>query len=468
MDIQLIAALLIGVAVIIALILWTRFDAFMALLTGALLTGLIAGVPIAEIAVLVSDGFGDTLGTIGIVIGLGVMIGKVLEITGAADVLAAFFIRLAGKNREDWGLAGTGALVSIPVFCDSGYVILTPLARSLTRRSGRSFVTLSLALGAGLVITHHLVPPTPGPLAVAGLLDLDLGQLIVGGVVFTIPLIAVAVLYARWIGPRLDSEVRAEVRAEVLQEVAPGRSAGSAGPGPPTEGGVANATDPTTPSPPPGIWKSVAPLLIPILLIVGNTVATAVVEEGSQVRNLFTFIGNPIVAVLIGLTLALYTLVPRDADRGTVTGWLIAAASSAGIIIFITGAGGALGNVLRESGVADELANTVAGWPIPAFLVPFAIATFVRFAQGSGTVAMITSGALTAPLIPGLGLDPLVAALAALTGAFFFSYFNDSYFWVVTRFTGLEGTAAIRAWSGMTTVLWAAAFVEVAIASVIL
>ena len=471
MDVQLLAALVIGVGVIIALILWTRFDAFMALLAGALVTGLIAGVPVAEIADLVSEGFGATLGTIGMVIGLGVMIGKLLEVTGAADVLAAFFVRLAGKNREDWGLASTGALVSIPVFCDSGYVILTPLARSLTRRSGRSFVTLSLALGAGLVITHHLVPPTPGPLAVAGLLDLDLGQLIIGGVAFTIPLIAVAVLYARWVGPRLDPEVRAEVRAEVLQEVVTtgGSSAVSEGPPPASEGGVsAAAVGPEVPAPSPGIWKSVAPLLIPILLIVGNTVTTAVAEEGSQVRNIFAFIGNPVVAVLIGLAWALYTLVPRAVDRSTATGWLIDAASSAGIIIFITGAGGALGNVLRESGVADELANAVAGWPIPTFVIPFAIATFVRFAQGSGTVAMITSGSLTAPLLPGLGLDPLVAALAALTGAFFFSYFNDSYFWVVTRFTGLEGTAAIRAWSGMTTVLWAAAFVEVAIASVIL
>ena len=214
-------ALIVGVALIIWLIIGTRFDAFMALLTAAVATGLIAGVAPIETAEHIATGFGNTLAAIGIVIGLGVMIGKLLEVSGGADALALAFLRLAGRGREDWAMTGTGAIVSVPVFCDSGYVIMHPLSRSLSRTSGRSFVTLALALGAGMTITHHLVPPTPGPLAVAGIMDVDLGQLIIAGLAIGIPMVPVVVYFAKWMGPRLDDRIDPRIREEVTAGAAP-------------------------------------------------------------------------------------------------------------------------------------------------------------------------------------------------------------------------------------------------------
>lgn len=478
MDLQLLLALAFGVGGLIGLILLTRLDAFIALLVAALATGLIAGSPPVETVEAITTGFGNTLASIGIVIILGVVIGKLLEISGAADAIAAAFLRLVGRGREDWAMAGTGALVSIPVFCDSGFVIMHPVPRSLTRVTGRSFVALSLALGAGMTVTHHLVPPTPGPLAVAGILGVDIGRMILYGGAMAILLVPVVVLYARWMGPRLDDTVDDDIKADIAvgvgahtqssdAEAAPVGSGGGTDDDPTGGGGVAELHSEPSGST-PGMGRAFMPLVIPIVLIVGNTVSSAVAEE-SQIAGIFSFIGDPVVALLIGGLIALYTLVPEDSDRSTVGGWLSDAIASAGIILAITGAGGALGNVLRSSGVGDAMADAIAGLALPGFLIPFFIATLVRLAQGSGTVAMITAGSLTAPLLgTAVELDPVLAALAATAGSMFFSYYNDSYFWVVTKFTGLDGTAALKGWSGITTALWAGSLVLLALLSLIL
>ncbi|MDN6135649.1 MAG: GntP family permease, partial [Brevibacterium sp.] len=216
----------------------------------------------------------------------------------------------------------------------------------------------------------------------------------------------------------------------------------------------------------PGAFLGFLPLIVPLLLIVGNTVSTAIdknaqgelsgdtYEPSAWVAPL-AFLGNPVIALMIGLILAVYTLLPRMTPRNKVQNWLADGAASAGLILLITGAGGAFGMVLTESGVGDALAEAIASISLPAFLVPFVIASLVRIAQGSGTVAMITAASVTAPLIAPLGLSPLVAVMACTAGSMVFSYFNDSYFWVVTRFTGLDGMNAIKGWSGITTAVWA-------------
>ena len=190
--------------------------------------------------------------------------------------------------------------------------------------------------------------------------------------------------------------------------------------------------------------------------------------EPSSWAAFLAYIGNPVVALLIGLVLAVYVLLPRWTPRAKVSGWLADAAASAGLILLITGAGGALGQVLRDSGVGDALAEAIAGTGLPGVLVPFLIATLVRLAQGSGTVAMITAASVAAPLVVGLGLSPLAAALACCAGSMIFSYFNDSYFWVVTRFTGLDGVAALKGWSGITTAAWLGSVPLVLIAAAVL
>jgi gluconate:H+ symporter, GntP family len=480
-DLQLLLALVLGIATIVVLVLRTRLDAFVALLLAALVVGFVSGQPVLDIVSSITTGFGNTLATIGIVIGLGVAIGKMLEVSGAATALAHAFLRAFGKGREPWAMGSVGSLVSIPVFCDSGYVIMNPLARSIARVKRGGYVVLALALGCGMTLTHHLVPPTPGPLAVAGILEADLGALILVGLVFTVLLMPVVVAYARWMGPRLEDEVVPEVREQVYGTVA-ARTGGGGGTattyaddrgeeasdqrdrqdqqdqlGEPPEGARPHRV---------GALVGSLPLVVPLLLIVLNTVSSAVDQaqqgvlggddyEPSGWVTPLVFLGNPVVALVIGVVLAVYLLLPRWTPRRKVHGWFAQAAASAGLILLITGAGGALGQVLRDSGVGDALAEAVAATPLPAYLVPFLIATLVRLAQGSGTVAMITAASVTAPLVTSLGLDPVVAAIACTAGSMCFSYFNDSYFWVVTRFTGLEGTAALRGWSGITTAVWA-------------
>ena len=492
MDLQLLLALVLGIATIVVLVLRTRLDAFVALLIASLVTGLVAGQSALDIVGAITTGFGNTLGSIGIVIGLGVAIGKILEVSGAANALAMAFLRLFGKGREPWAMASVGSLVSIPVFCDSGYVIMNPLARSIARVKRAGYVTLALALGAGMTLTHHLVPPTPGPLAVTGLLGADLGAVILTGLAFTVVLLPVVVMYAKWMGPKLESSVTAPVREAVYGEAAlVGTADGARGASATSvveSDGVDKAREtvpgdssaqsnlPEAPeldlgTPPAGAkphrvgaFLASLPLVVPLLLIVVNTVTGAIDQNAQGVIGgeytpsdwvvPFAFVGNPVVALTIGVLLAVYVLLPRWTPRTKVQNWFADAASSAGLILLITGAGGALGQVLRTSGVGDALAEAVAATALPAFLVPFLVATLVRLAQGSGTVAMITAASVTAPLVPALGISPLVAVLACTAGSMVLSYFNDSYFWVVTRFTGLEGTAALRGWSGITTAVW--------------
>ncbi|HHU09129.1 MAG TPA: GntP family permease [Intrasporangiaceae bacterium] len=468
-------ALVAGIAAIVVLVLRTRLDAFIALLIACLVTGVIAGHSLTGIIDSITAGFGSTLGSIGIVIGLGVAIGKILEVSGGADAMARAFLRAFGKGREEWAMGSVGSLVSIPVFCDSGYVIMNPLARSIARVKRGGYVALALALGCGMTLTHHMVPPTPGPLAATGILGADLGLVIVSGLIFTVILLPVVVVYARWVGPTLEDRIIPEVR-EAVYGLVPAGVGAAAG----TSGSSADSlADTETYDParhlgtPPegakphrvGALLGALPLAVPLLLIVLNTVTAAVDRsqqgvlsgdyEASDWTVPFAFLGNPVVALVIGAILAVYVLLPRWTPRSKVQGWLADAAASAGLILLITGAGGAFGRVLRDSGVGDALAEAIASTPLPAFLVPFVIATLVRIAQGSGTVAMITAASVTAPLVGTLGINPVVAVLACTTGSMVFSYFNDSYFWVVTRFTGLEGTAALKAWSGITTAVWA-------------
>ncbi|MHA7292484.1 GntP family permease [Arthrobacter sp. HLT1-21] len=480
MDIQLLLALVLGIATIIVLVLRTRLDAFVALLIAALVTGLVAGQAPLEIVSSITTGFGNTLASIGIVIGLGVVIGKILEVSGAANSLALAFLKLFGKGREPWAMGSVGALVSIPVFCDSGYVIMNPLARSIARVKRAGYITLALALGCGMTLTHHLVPPTPGPLAVAGILGADLGALILVGLIFTVLLLPIVIFYAKWIGPKIEPSISQEVREAVYGTVHAQTGHRSGGIAVADHDGGADDSDASNldvdnrvlGTPPAdakphkvGAFVGSLPLLVPLLLIILNTVSGAIDQENQGVVGTgeytpsswaapLAFIGNPVVALVIGVILAVYVLLPRWTPRSKVQGWFAEAAASAGLILLITGAGGALGQVLRSSGVGDALAEAIAGTPLPAFLVPFLVATLVRIAQGSGTVAMITAASVTAPLVTTLGIDPIVAAMACTAGSMVFSYFNDSYFWVVTRFSGLEGIAALKGWSGITTAVW--------------
>ncbi|MCI0509886.1 GntP family gluconate:H+ symporter [Chromohalobacter marismortui] len=450
---QVIIGLGIAIFVMIALVLKTRVHALLALIIAASIAGLIGGMPPNAVIGAITDGFGSTLSTIGLVIGFGVMMGRILEVSGAGQRMAYSILKMLGKEREDWAMALTGYIVSIPIFCDSAYVILNPLVRALARNSGRSVLALGIALASGLAITHSAVPPTPGPLGVAGIFGVDVGLMIAWGIVFTIPALIVMVLYARFMGPRIEAMIERDVPDTLRRDE--------------------DEEDPLAGQRPmeelPTLLKSVMPIALPIALIFLNTLVTAIVGEGDDpalVVQIVQFVGHPVIAVGIGVLVAVYGLVPKM-PRDQVLSHLEKGVESAGIILLVTGAGGALGAVLRASGAGDYIGESVASLAMPAFLIPFIIATLVRFVQGSGTVSMITGASISAPILSSIpDVNLVLAAQAACLGGLFFSYFNDSYFWVVNRMLGVRTAKhQLLVLSVPTTLGWAAALVALFIAN---
>lgn len=418
-GIRLVIALLIGLAIIIFLILKTRVQAFPALIIAAVVVGLIAGMSSADVMKTVSGGFGSTLASIGIVIGLGVMMGKMMEVTGAAKKMALTILKLVGAENSDVVLALSGWLVSIPVFCDSGFVILSELAKEFSRNTKKSMVLLGSALGVGLYLTHHLVPPTPGPLGAAGIYGVDVGKFILWGIVVSVIMLPFCIMYVRFISKK---------NPEIIPEVDPDA--------------VKFAVDEADL---PGAAISFAPIVVPVLLILSLTVTQAL----GIANPVITVIGNPIVAVLIGVLISIYGLAQK-LEREEVVKILERALADAGLIICITGAGGALGAVLRESGIGTYVADLIASSGFPGILVPMIMGALLKTSQGSGTVAMITTAGIVAPMVAGLGISPLAACLATCVGPMIASYFNDSYFWVVTRFSGMDVKTGLRAWTTTT------------------
>lgn len=451
--------LVVAIAVLIFLVLKTKIHALLALVIAASIAGLSAGMLPEDVIASITSGFGSTLSTIGLVVGFGVMMGAILEASGAAEKLALSLIRWLGAKKEEWALAVAGWIVSIPIFVDSAFVILNPLVRALSRSSGRSVLTLGIALAGGLVLTHHAVPPTPGPLGAAGIFGVPVGEMILYGVVLTLPSLVATTLYAKAMGPRIEAMVLADTgeplsASEALEEF----------------NELAEGRDKELPS----LFMSMLPIVLPIFLIFLNTGVSALAagEPNSVPEWLVgatTFIGNPVIAVGLGVIVAIYGLA-REIPRRETLSIMEKGIESAGIILLVTGAGGALGQVLRDSGVGDAIGQAVAELPLPAILIPFLIGTMVRLVQGSGTVAIITSASISAPILADIpDVNLVLAAQASCLGAMIFSYFNDSLFWVVNRMLGVkEVKHQMLTWSVPTTVAWAVSGVAILIADLVL
>ncbi|MFQ1049513.1 MULTISPECIES: gluconate:H+ symporter [Avibacterium] len=438
-----IIGLIIAVFVLVYLVLKTRVHAFIAMLIAASIAGLIGGMNATETLGAISKGFGGTLGGIGIVIGLGVMMGSILEVSGAAEKMAYSFIKMLGKKKEEWALAITGYIVSIPIFVDSAFVILYPVAKALAKNGKRSLLTLGVALAGGLVVTHHTVPPTPGPLGVAGLFNVDIGaMLLVGMSMAAFPVIGI-VLYAKWLDKKYpDFNQQVFTQEELKQKY---------------DDYIESREKKNLPS----LGLSLLPILLPIVLIFIKAILDLIAKGNPDlshnvVYQAFIFLGHPIIALAMSVLISVYALLPK-VDRNTTALHLEEGVKTAGIILLVTGAGGALGAVLRESGAGAELAKQVASLPISPILIPFIVSTLVRFIQGSGTVAMITAASISAPILAQIpGVNMLLAAQAATMGSLFFGYFNDSLFWVVNRMMGISDVKKqMIVWSVPTTIAWA-------------
>lgn len=460
---RMLIGLAIGIAVLIFLVLKTKIQAFLALIISTVVVGVIGGMPLTNITIEVdgvektfgivnsiTSGFGGTLGSIGIIIGFGVMMGQIFEVTGAAKRMAHTFLKLFGKKREEEALALTGFLVSIPIFCDSGFVVLAPIAKAISKATKKSVIGLGTALAAGLVITHSLVPPTPGPLGVCGIFGVDVGKFILLTLVLALPMAIACIAYSRlYLSKKYYRIPNEEGEIVEMPYQEPNYEA-------------AFSMDMTGVL---GALESFMPLIIPIILILINTVATAMGKtEGFM--NVLVFLGQPIVAVGLGLIVAILTL-GRSLDRHEALTEMEKGMASAGIIMLVTGGGGALGQIIKDSGLGTFMAEGLAKTAIPIIILPLLIATAMRFIQGSGTVAMTTAASITAPIIAASGVSPILGAVACCVGSLFFGYFNDSYFWVVNRTLGVsEAKDQLRIWSVTSTVAWAVGVVEVLILNI--
>lgn len=457
---RMLVGLAIGITVLIFLVLKTKVQAFLALIICTIIVGVVGGMPLVNIKLedgttfgiinSITTGFGGTLGSIGIIIGFGVMMGQIFEITGAAKRMAHTFLKLFGRKREEEALALTGFLVSIPIFCDSGFVVLAPIAKAISRATKKSVIGLGVALAAGLVITHSLVPPTPGPLGVCGIFGIDVGKFILLTIILAVPMTIACIAYSRLYLSKKYYRVPNDTGEIVISSYQE----------PDYE--KAFSMDMTGI---PGKLESFLPLLIPIVLILINTVASALGKTEGFMEVLI-FLGEPIVAVGIGLLVSIFMLA-KKLDRQKVILEMEKGMMSAGIIMLVTGGGGALGQIIKDSGLGTFMAEGLAATAIPIVILPLLISTAMRFIQGSGTVAMTTAASISAPIIAAAGVNPLLGAIACCVGSLFFGYFNDSYFWVVNRTLGVsEAKDQLIIWSMTSTIAWGVGVVEVLILNI--
>ena len=458
---RMLIGLLVGIALLIFLVLKTKVQAFLALILCTIIVGVVGGMPLANTTIdgktigivnSVTSGFGGTLGSIGIIIGFGVMMGQIFEVTGAAKRMAYTFLKLFGKGKEEEALAITGFVVSIPIFCDSGFVVLSPIAKALSQATKKSVVALGVSLAAGLVVTHSLVPPTPGPLGVCGIFGIDVGLFMLMTLVLSLPMVICCIIYARKFLAKKYYKLVDE-NGEIIE--APYQEAKA-------DGGIALDMEGV-----PGALESFGPLLLPIALILVNTVSSAL-GMTTGIFEVLIFLGQPVVAVGIGLLLAIFTLGNR-LDRNTALKEMEKGMASAGIIMLVTGGGGSLGQIIKDSGLGTFMAEGIAATAIPVIILPLIVSTAMRFIQGSGTVAMTTAASITAPIILASGANPTLGAIACCVGSLFFGYFNDSYFWVVNRTLGVdEAKDQLTVWSVTSTIAWAVGVVEVIVLSFIM
>ena len=393
-----------------------KLHPFLALLFATLAFGLFTGMPLPKIIKSINDGFGGTLGYIGIVIVAGTIIGTFLEFSGGAYALADRILRLIGGKRVPLAMAVIGYVLSIAVFADSAFVILSSLNKALSKRAKISLAGSAIALSLGLTVTHCLVPPTPGPIAAAGIVGADLGLVILFGMGIAGFALVNGWLFAEkyasriWIDPSPDVSMK-EITAKVKEA--------------------------------PSSLEALGPILAPLVLIVLRSVAefpTRPFGEGS-VKALLGFVGEPVIALLIGVLLAFGLPRKLRTDMLSDSGWVGTGLRNATIIILITGAGGAFGKVLQNSELADVIGRTLSNARI-GILMPFLIAAMLKSAQGSSTVALITAASIMAPLMPSMGLTSEIAralvVMSIASGAMVVSHANDSFFWVVTQMSRMD------------------------------
>ncbi|MGL6200766.1 MAG: GntP family permease [Lachnospiraceae bacterium] len=419
-----------AVALIFVLVSIIKFDLhpFLALIIGGLIMGILTGMPLTDVADGIASGFGNTMTSIGILIIFGVALGHILHISGCTSQIAALMLKMTGQKRAGLAVNLTGYIVSIPVFFDAAFVILVNLVKSLSRKGKIPFVSLVTALAVGLITTHALVIPTPGPVAVAGTMGANIGWFLLYSIIVSLPAtIMGGVVYGKFLGSKAPYNTDFANAFDDVEE-------------------EENKSDKALPSGGLGILL----IFLPIVIILIGTIASMVCNEGSTAYMIFSFFGNKNIALLIGLLVAFLAL--RKYLDTSFNEVITEATTQSGSILAITGAGGAFGAIINATGIGDKLVSGMTsmtgGVGIAMILASFVISQVLRAAQGSTTVALVTTSAIFSPIVAGIaGVSPILVGLAICAGGIGLSLPNDSGFWVVNRFSKFDVKQTMKVWT---------------------
>lgn len=443
-----------GVALLLVAVIKFKIPAFLALLVVSVSVALVAGIPLPDIIKTVTEGMGGTLGSVAILVGLGAMLGKMIEISGGAQSLAGKFTQLLGPRRVIAALTAAAFLLAIPVFFDVGFIILIPIIYGFSKAAGVNPVKIGLPVGAIMLAIHVVVPPHPGVVGGAGILGADIGWTTILGLALCIPVGVLGYFVARKLNLREFAMLPSTAEQFRLFGTGTSQVEQEAG-----HGGVAVKTEvKTAPSP----AMIITLIVLPILMIMVGTVGAVILPKDSFPAQLAAFVGAPLIALITALGLAYYFLGIRRGWSSQHTGEVMdSALAPTAIVILVTGAGGVFGKVLTVSGIGKALAEGLQSVGLPVIVMAFILAAVLRASQGSATVAIITTSGLLAASVADGGFSPLQTALILIAigfGAFGLSHVNDSGFWIVTRYLGLSVADGLRTWTVLTTVLGLAGF----------
>ncbi|WP_113675301.1 GntP family permease [Vallitalea guaymasensis] len=438
-----------AIVLLLVLVLKFKIQAFIALLITSMFVGVATGMPLNDVIASIQKGMGSTLGFVATVVGLGAIFGQILESSGGAEALAQTMIRKFGKEKANWALVITGFFVAIPVFFDVGFIILVPIVYALAKDTKKSVLFYGIPLLAGLAVTHTFIPPTPGPVAVAEIVSADLGWVILFGFIIGIPTAIIAgPVFGKYIGKKIN--------------IAPPKFVSKGD-------GSSKINDNNLPS----FGLIVSIIGVPLVLILLNTltdvlVKKQVINEGFTV-DLLKFLGHPFVALTIATLLALYLLgIKRGFSKNELLNLSSKALAPAGLIILVTGAGGVFKQMLIDSGVGNMMAESIAKSSLPPIVLAYILAVVVRITQGSATVSMITAAGIMAPVLTVFNLgapDRALIVIAIASGATILSHVNDSGFWLVGKYFGMNEAQTLKSWTMMETIISVCGFVGAVVLS---
>ncbi|MEU4650996.1 GntP family permease [Nocardia fluminea] len=452
----------LAIAVLLIAIIKVKLEPFVALLLTGLLLALAAGLPIAQIVgtplkageSLLETGFGGILGHIAVIIGLGTVLGAILERSGGADVLTDKLLKMFGEKGAPVAMGLLGLIFGIPVFFDIGIFVLAPLVYVAAKRGGRSLVLYAMPMLAGLSMTHAFLPPHPGPVALGGLLGVSLGWLILMGFVCGIPgFIAAGIVWGSYIGKRVQVSVPEEF-VPLEPEPEPEQAEGS--------GGTAVVT-----KSPPSVALIGGIIAIPLVLILGATFGYQLLDKDSTLLQVLTFFGTPAVALLITVLVAFYLLGIRRGstvqELSTITAESL---KPVGMVLLVVGAGAFFGKVISATGIGTALADTMSAAGLPIIVLAYLISCGLRIAQGSATVAIVTTGGIVAPLVAEQGYSQMSIALIAMAiaaGSIILSHVNDGGFWIIAKYFNMTVKQTLQTWTVLETILSVVSFAVAAL-----